>query len=128
MSWLLFIISLPTENATARMRIWRAVKALGCAGLRDGVWLLPARDDTHTGLDTAADDVRKSGGEAWVLAVQADTPLTNNFTALFELPAYPATGGSNDGHGRFIAVAVIFATVRKHGEGNACHTHEQATA
>lgn len=87
MSWLLLITSLPTENATARMRIWRAVKALGCAGLRDGVWLLPARDDTRTGLDTAADDVRKSGGEAWVLAVQADTPLSNNFTTLFDRSA-----------------------------------------
>lgn len=34
--WLLRIISLPTENATARMRIWRASKTLGCASLRGG--------------------------------------------------------------------------------------------
>jgi hypothetical protein len=30
LSWLLLIVSLPTSSATARMRIWRALKALGC--------------------------------------------------------------------------------------------------
>ena len=35
-AWLLFIASLPTTGATARMRLWRAIKALGCASLRDG--------------------------------------------------------------------------------------------
>ncbi|QYY29970.1 hypothetical protein K2O51_07595 [Cupriavidus pinatubonensis] len=42
-SWTLLIVSLPTSSATARMRIWRAVRALGCAALRDGAYLLPAR-------------------------------------------------------------------------------------
>ena len=45
MSWLLLILSLPTENATVRMRAWRAIKALGAASLRDGVYLLPAHPD-----------------------------------------------------------------------------------
>lgn len=35
-SWLLLIVSLPTAGATTRMRVWRAVKTLGCAALRDG--------------------------------------------------------------------------------------------
>lgn len=84
MSWLLLVISLPTEIATARMRIWRAVKALGCAGLRDGVWLLPERSNTRPALDAVADDTRKSGGEAWVLALQADTQQADSFPALFD--------------------------------------------
>jgi len=41
-NWLLLVISLPTSSATGRMRIWRALKALGCAALRDGAYLLPA--------------------------------------------------------------------------------------
>ena len=41
MTWLLLVLSLPTENATARMRAWRALKASGAAVLRDGVHLLP---------------------------------------------------------------------------------------
>ncbi|PIV87733.1 MAG: chromate resistance protein, partial [Hydrogenophilales bacterium CG17_big_fil_post_rev_8_21_14_2_50_63_12] len=41
MKWLLLILSLPTENASARMRAWRALKSTGAAALRDGVYLLP---------------------------------------------------------------------------------------
>ena len=37
-SWLLLIVSLPTGGATTRMRIWRRLKALGCAALRDGAY------------------------------------------------------------------------------------------
>ena len=40
--WLLLIVSLPTSSATARMRIWRALKGLGCVALRDGAYLMPA--------------------------------------------------------------------------------------
>ena len=35
-NWLLLVISLPTSSATGRMRIWRALKALGCVALRTG--------------------------------------------------------------------------------------------
>ncbi|MEX3786719.1 hypothetical protein [Paraburkholderia sp. BR14374] len=37
-TWLLLVLTLPTENATARMRYWRALKARGCAVLRDGIY------------------------------------------------------------------------------------------
>ena len=40
-AWLLLVVSLPTSSATARMRIWRALKAQGCVALRDGAYLLP---------------------------------------------------------------------------------------
>ena len=41
MRWQLLILSLPTDNATARMRAWRALKDSGCGVLRDGVYVLP---------------------------------------------------------------------------------------
>lgn len=87
MQWFLLVLSLPTENATARMRIWRATKALGCASLRDGVWLLPARDSTRTSLNALAEDTHKSGGEAWVLNLQADSTQTEYFPTLFDRSA-----------------------------------------
>ena len=58
--WLVLVTTLPTRNAAARMRLWRAIKALGCAALRDGVYLLPARDETGTALRTLADEVHDS--------------------------------------------------------------------
>ncbi|MBF0427845.1 MAG: hypothetical protein HQL94_02895, partial [Magnetococcales bacterium] len=39
--FLALIFSLPARNATERMRAWRALKAMGGAICRDGVYLLP---------------------------------------------------------------------------------------
>ena len=55
-SWLLLIVSLPTASATARMRIWRAIKTLGCAALRDGAYLLPAHAELAAQLRMLADE------------------------------------------------------------------------
>ncbi len=53
MHWQLLVLSLPTENATARMRAWRALKACGAAVLRDGVYALPDGElqQCHAGGD-----------------------------------------------------------------------------
>ncbi len=64
MSWLLLILSLPTENATVRMRAWRSIKAWGAASLRDGVYVLPAGPDHVERLEAVAGDVREAGGAA----------------------------------------------------------------
>jgi len=70
-SWLLLIVSLPTGSATARMRIWRAVKAQGCAALRDGAYLLPAHAEQAGQLAGLASETIDEGGQAWLLRVQA---------------------------------------------------------
>lgn len=80
--WLTLIISLPTENATARMRAWRALKASGAAVLRDGVYLLPARDDCRTLLHGVAADVQASGGSAHLLRVEPEAGA--RYAALFD--------------------------------------------
>lgn len=82
MNWILLILSLPTETATARMRSWRALKASGAAVLRDGVYLLPAREDCRTTLTAIADAVRENGGSAYVL--NADGEGHEGFPALFD--------------------------------------------
>lgn len=69
-SWLLLIVSLPTSSATARMRIWRALKALGCAALRDGAYLLPSGTGREQALQDLADECVREGGSAWLMAVQ----------------------------------------------------------
>jgi len=62
----LLIISFPTDNATARMRAWRALKAAGAAVLRDGAYALPAGDGHRQTLEAVAADVKASGGQARV--------------------------------------------------------------
>lgn len=81
-TWISLITSLPTENATARMRAWRSLKASGAAVLRDGVYLMPERDDCRNTLDTVATDVRAAEGTA--LVVRIEEPSDGNFVALFD--------------------------------------------
>lgn len=71
-SWLVFIISLPTRNAAARMRVWRMLKALGCGVLRDGVYLLPKRTEFREALRLQAEDVIAAGGNAHVLVLDSE--------------------------------------------------------
>jgi len=81
-NWNLLIISLPTENATARMRVWRSLKASGAAVLRDGVYLLPERESCLETFDTIAAEVRAGGGTAWVLTIVE--PVSADFGGLFD--------------------------------------------
>ena len=67
MSWLLLILSLPSENTTARMRAWRALKACGAAVLRDGVYLLPDEAQHADTLGAIAEDLRRNDGTAHLL-------------------------------------------------------------
>lgn len=84
-TWLALITSLPTENATARMRAWRSLKASGAAVLRDGVYLMPERTDCRATLDTVAADVLAADGTA--LVVRLEEPAAGNFVALFDRSA-----------------------------------------
>jgi hypothetical protein len=81
MKWLLLILSLPTENAAARMRVWRALKACGAAVLRDGVYLLPQSAEHQAALEGIADDLRQNEGTAHVLGTES---VDAHFPALFD--------------------------------------------
>lgn len=82
MHWFTLILSLPTENATARQRAWRALKASGAAVLRDGVYLMPERENCRATLDSLASDVRDGGGVAHVLRVEE--PQGAQLVSLFD--------------------------------------------
>lgn len=80
--WITLITSLPTENATARMRAWRAIKATGAAALRDGAYLLPERTACREAFEAIAADVQASGGTA--IAMGSSPPPGMDFEALFD--------------------------------------------
>lgn len=68
-NWLLLIVSLPTAGATARMRLWRSIKALGCVPVRDGAYLLPDRHGHAAALADLAAGTNGEGGQAWLVDV-----------------------------------------------------------
>lgn len=79
--WLSLVTSLPTENATIRMRAWRTLKASGAAVLRDGVYLMPERQSCRDMLESISNDVQKGGGTAFVLRIEE--LRSENFVGLF---------------------------------------------
>jgi len=84
-AWLLFILSLQGQQPALRMRVWRALKALGTAVLRDGVYLLPNRAEFVTALQAQAEEVTASEGSAQILEVNArDEDQETEFRQLFD--------------------------------------------
>ncbi|HSV71891.1 MAG TPA: chromate resistance protein ChrB domain-containing protein [Methylibium sp.] len=81
--WAVLIVTLPTRPNAVRVRIWRSLKTLGCAALRDGAYLLPeAQADA---LEALAAEVRAHGGSASVLALAPRSPAQQQeVLALFD--------------------------------------------
>lgn len=86
-NWYNLILALPSENATARTRIWRALKALGASSLRDGVWLLPQRTELEPLLAAQVREADAAGGQAWLLRVAGSEEHEGPFIALFDRSA-----------------------------------------
>lgn len=84
-TWSLLVLTLPTENATVRMRIYRTLKAKGCAVLRDGVSLLPYSLAHEEALREVAGAVAEGGGAAHLLrAPSVDASQEDEFRSLFD--------------------------------------------
>lgn len=64
MNFLALFVSLPTQSSSGRTRVWRALKSLGSATLRDGVYLLPESSRHADALMQVAADVKNAGGTA----------------------------------------------------------------
>src|SRR6185437_15247839 len=86
--WLMLITNLPGRNPTLRMRIWRALKGVGAAALRDGAYVLPSSKASRQALESQATEIRSAGGAAHVLSFDAESPEQNaTFIALFDRTA-----------------------------------------
>jgi uncharacterized protein YfcZ (UPF0381/DUF406 family) len=67
------------------MRVWRALKALGCGVLRDGVYLLPHRPEFRQAFQVQAEEVKACGGNAHILLLGSeDQEQQSLFEALFD--------------------------------------------
>ena len=93
--WLLMVASLPTSSATARMRIWRALKALGCAAMRDGAYLMPGQPPHEVALNALVAETVREGGQAWLVNI---SPRSAGQQAAFK-----ALFDRSDEHATFIS-------------------------
>jgi len=87
-AWLLFVLTLQGQQPAVRMRVWRALKALGTAVLRDGVYILPNKPEFVEPLQAQSEEVIASGGSAQIFEVNArDKAQETEFRRLFDRTA-----------------------------------------
>lgn len=77
------VLSLPSKDKTVRMRIWRALRSIGCGVLRDGVYLLPAGAAQASGFADLESDVKAAGGIA--MTVELNLKTTTQFDTVRKL-------------------------------------------
>jgi hypothetical protein len=86
------VLSLPTRNKTVRMRVWRALRSMGCGVLRDGVYILPAGAPQASRFIGIESEVAAAGGFA--MTVELDVKTSTQFERVRKLfdrtPAYAA--------------------------------------
>ena len=83
-SWLVFIMSQPGKSTTPRIRLWRLLKSLGAAVLRDGVYLLPHGETLQQALEEQVQGVQSLGGAAYLFTVAPVTATDAHFRTLFD--------------------------------------------
>ena len=81
--WSALFLTLPTQPNAVRLRVWRALKTLGCACLRDGVYVLPQAHAAS--FEPLAKEVRAHGGQASLLQLSTpDEAQRGEILALFD--------------------------------------------
>jgi hypothetical protein len=86
--WLAVVAQLPVDDAAGRMKVLRMLETLGCAVLRDGVYLLPESAENRRGLQRLVDYVARIHGSAHLLSVRsADEAQTREFRGMFDRSA-----------------------------------------
>ena len=83
--WLAYVTTLPTEDPAARMLVLRTLASLGCAVMREGVFLLPDNPPARRGLTSLSDHIARINGSACLLSVNSlDESQTRQFLGFFD--------------------------------------------
>jgi hypothetical protein len=77
LAWLLLTFTLPARRASKRVEVWRKLQRYGTVPLGNSGYLLPSSSGNEERFEWLATAIRKYGGEASVLHVQAIDNLSN---------------------------------------------------
>ena len=72
--WLLLLAQLPSSPSSARVALWRRLRAVGATGLVNSTWALPQSPPHAEFFQQALDTVRSQGGDGFVLTVSPTSP------------------------------------------------------
>ena len=77
MSWLVFTYSLPARNSSSvRVSLWRRLKRIGAVSPKNGVFILPDREDCLESFQWLAQEIQQSKGEVMVMKVNSFEKLS----------------------------------------------------
>jgi hypothetical protein len=83
--WLVLVSVFPAEDAAGRMRLLRTLEGLGCAVMREGVFLLPDTPGNRASFQRLADHISRAKGDAWLFPVNVEsTQQAKQFRAMFD--------------------------------------------
>lgn len=82
LKWLLLLTQIPASASSARVALWRRLRAAGATSVEHGAWMLPATEAHQTLLNDLAQTVQAQGGSASLFeatAVADDKEMTARF-------------------------------------------------
>ena len=69
--WLMFLAQFPAAPSSARVALWRRLRAAGAGSLLNGAWALPASDEHAALFRQLAETVSGQGGQVTVFTAQS---------------------------------------------------------
>jgi hypothetical protein len=75
--WLLLLAQLPSSPSSARVALWRRLRAIGATGMVTSAWVLPHAAPHMEFFEQALEAARRQGGDGFVLTVSSASPDVN---------------------------------------------------
>jgi hypothetical protein len=88
-SWLLLVMGAAANESSQRVRVWRALKTLGVAVIRDGIYLAPNLSGIAAELERHQQAINDAGGSAFIFTATHHGDDDDELFTLFDrTPAY----------------------------------------
>jgi hypothetical protein len=75
--WLLLLAQLPRTPSSARVALWRRLRAVGATTVVNGAWMLPDTAEHAEFLGKLQEGIREQGGTGFLLNVKPSPPDMN---------------------------------------------------
>jgi Protein ChrB, N-terminal len=76
-SWLVLLAQLPSKPSSARVALWRRMRAVGATPVVNGAWMLPRTNAHDDFFEQSCEGIIGRGGTGFVLRVSGSSPESN---------------------------------------------------
>jgi uncharacterized protein YdbL (DUF1318 family) len=76
-NWLVLLAQLPSKPSSARVALWRRMRAVGATPVVNGAWMLPDTAANESFFEQSREGIVGRGGTGFVLRVSGSSPESN---------------------------------------------------